>query len=46
MDFSYYCWKCKKGSWSQGGRPICCHCGAKMQLPNFPPRKKKSSSKG
>lgn len=29
---TYVCWKCGKGSWQNGGRPICCYCGAKGQI--------------
>ena len=29
----YTCHKCGKGSWPQGGLPICCFCGAKAQDP-------------
>jgi hypothetical protein len=29
---TYNCWKCGRGSWEGGGRPICCYCGAKAKI--------------
>lgn len=28
----YRCWKCRQESHAQGGRPICCFCGAKARV--------------